>query len=87
MNVFPGYLAMEKISFAYQLLPIGEPEASLDGLVLKEQERKEIEYIAMVAEHSVDYGGAGTAEYFFPIETGQFESSAGPGMETDWESN
>ncbi|GKY90365.1 hypothetical protein MPSEU_000010500 [Mayamaea pseudoterrestris] len=86
MNVSQDYLKMEKIQFAFQMLPQDEPESSLDDVVLNVQERKAYEYSVLVAEHSVDYGGAGMGEYFFPIETGLFESEQGM-MERDWESN
>lgn len=77
---------MEKVFFANQILPHGEPESSLEAMQLSPERRKEVDFSTLVAEHSLDYGGPGTGELFFPIETGEFEAPGASGfMERDWD--
>jgi hypothetical protein len=81
MFVSTSYLRLEKLTFVYQSLPSDEPESELSGLPLNLQEIKEIEYDCLTAEHHADYGGRGTGEMFFPMETGEYDRSTN--MERD----
>lgn len=86
MSVAQGYLLIEKLTFDFQMLPSGEPESTLDKIPLELKETTEMSYISLTAEHSVDYGGEGTGEYFFPMETGQYDDgSARSTMERKWD--
>ena len=75
MNVYTGYLKVEKIIFVYQLLPESEPEEKLDDLEIEVQEVKERVYQSMTVQHHPDYAD-GAGEYFFPMETGEYDSSS-----------
>jgi len=77
MNVSPGYLKLEKLTFVFQSLPNSEPESKLDDLDLELQQFKETTYESLVADHSTDYAGEGSGELFFPMENGAYDSSSG----------
>ena len=76
MNVHSGYVKLEKLLFAFQMLPESEPEGKLDDLELEVQESKEIVYQSLTAEHHPDYAD-GAGEYFFPMETGEYDTASG----------
>jgi hypothetical protein len=76
MNVNTGYLKLEKLIFVYQMLPESEPESKLDDLELEVQEFKESVYQSLTAQHHPDYA-EGAGEYFFPMETGEYDSAGG----------
>ena len=76
MNVRQGYIKLEKILFAFQMLAESEPEEKLDDLELEVQESREVVYQSLTAEHHPDYAD-GAGEYFFPFETGEYDSASG----------
>lgn len=71
------YLKLEKLIFHFQTLPAGEPETALDDLELEMQAFKEIKYESLIAQHHPDYAGQGSGELFFPMETGEYETTGG----------
>jgi hypothetical protein len=87
MSVAQGYIEMEQLLFHFQALPQGEPESALDKIPLQLSKVKTHGYVTMSAEHSVDYGGEGSGEYFFPMETGQYYENKCDQrlMERDWD--
>lgn len=76
MSVNTGYVKLEKIIFVYQMLPESEPEEKLDDLELEVQEFKEATYQSLMAVHDPQYAD-GAGEYFFPMETGDYDSAGG----------
>lgn len=76
MNVHTGYVKLEKLLFAFQMLPESEPEEKLDDLELEVQESKEVVYLSLTAEHHPEYAD-GAGEYFFPMETGEYDTASG----------
>jgi hypothetical protein len=75
MNVSSGYLKLEKLKFVYQLLEHEKPEAEIEDLDLELQEDSSRVFQSLVAVHHPDYA-AGMGEYFFPLETGEYESGS-----------
>lgn len=77
MSVSTKFLKLEKLIFHLQKLPSGQPESDLDDVELELKDCKEIKYQALVAQHHPDYAGGGSGEWFFPIETGEYEATGG----------
>jgi hypothetical protein len=77
MSVSSKFLKLEKLIFHLQKLPSGQPESELDDIDLELKDCKEIKYQALVAQHHPDYAGGGSGEWFFPIETGEYEATGG----------
>lgn len=75
MNVNTGYVKLEKLVFVYQMLLESEPEEKLDELELELQEFQETTYQSLTAQHDPAYTD-GAGEYFFPMETGEYESAS-----------
>lgn len=75
MSVNTNLVMLEKLLFNYQMLPEGESEEKLDELEVEVLEFQESCYQSLTAEHNPAYvDGAG--EYFFPLETGEYDSSS-----------
>jgi len=77
MSVDSGYVNLERLSFTFQTLEQGTDEAELedlDTLELKDDLRKGFQFVQAV--HHPDYSGQGTGEYFFPLETGEYEGGS-----------
>jgi hypothetical protein len=87
MNVGTGYLKLDKLVFKYQALPSSAPEAALDDLELELAHEAQSTYLSLVAHHHLDYAGEGSGEWFFPMETGEYDgstsSSAGTYLERE----
>ena len=77
MAVSTKFLKLEKLSFHLQKLPSGRPESELDNIDLELKDCQEIKYQALVAQHHPDYAGGGSGEWFFPMETGEYEATGG----------
>lgn len=74
MTVSTGYLKLQKLLFKYQIIPRNAPEdETLDNEPLELQQEQDLPYQSLVAQHHPDYTGVG--EYFFPMETGEFDGS------------
>ena len=79
MNVDIGYLKLQRLRFVYQMVPESDdvdPEAEVEELDLELQEESASVYESLTAVHNFDYGGYGTGEYFFPMETGEYEGGS-----------
>lgn len=82
MQVSSGYPTVERLVFQYQSLPAHAPESDLDDLPLELAHVQELPYRTLSARHHPDYAGAGSGEWFFPLETGEYDagsSAAAPG--------
>ena len=77
MSVSTKFLKLEKLIFHLQKIPSGQPESELEDMELELKDCKEIKYQALVAQHHPDYAGDGSGEWFFPIETGEYEATGG----------
>jgi hypothetical protein len=76
MNVATGYLKLQKLTFVFQTYPEDASEADIEDLDLELKEERGVPYKSIVATHNIDYGGYGTGEYFFPLETGEYEGGS-----------
>ena len=76
MNVATGYLKLQKLAFVFQTYPEDASEADIEDLDLELKEERGVAYKSIVATHNIDYGGYGTGEYFFPLETGEYEGGS-----------
>ena len=81
MNVDLGYLKLQKLRFVYQMVPDDDesevdPEAQVEDLDLELQDESSSVYESLTAVHNPDYAGAGSGEYFFPMETGEYEGGS-----------
>lgn len=77
MTVDSGYISLERLNFAPQSLEKGVEEAELeklDTLELKDDLTRGYQFVQAV--HHPDYSGQGTGEYFFPLETGEYEGGS-----------
>lgn len=77
MTVDSGYINMERLNFVFQTLEEGSAESELedlDTLELKDDTIRSYQFIRAI--HHPDYTGDGTGEYFFPLETGEYESGS-----------
>jgi predicted nicotinamide N-methyase len=77
MSTSSKYLKLEKLVFHLQKIQEGEPESVLDDLELELKEVKEIRYQTLQAQHHPDYLGGGSGEFFFPLETGEYDATSG----------
>jgi hypothetical protein len=73
MEVDVGYLKLQRLRFVYQVMPQEAPEDEVEDLDLELQEESVSSYQSIMAVHHPDYAGDGTGEYFFPLETGEYE--------------
>ena len=73
MTVETGYLKLQRLDFVYQTLPEDAPESDVEDLDLELKGEKDVVYQSLTAFHHPEYAGYGTGEYFFPLETGQYE--------------
>jgi hypothetical protein len=76
MTVQTGYLKLERLQFVPQALPEDAPEEELEDLDLELKDESNRSYQSLTAIHHPDYAGDGTGEYFFPLETGEYESGS-----------
>ena len=76
MTVNTGYLKMGRLQFVYQTLPEDAPEDDLEDLDLELKDESSRSYQSLTAFHHPDYAGDGTGEYFFPLETGEYEGGS-----------
>ena len=79
MTMNSGYVSLERLAFTFQTLEQGADEAELeelDTLELKDDLTKGFQFVQAV--HHPDYSGQGTGEYFFPLETGEYEGGESP---------
>jgi hypothetical protein len=76
MNVNTGYLKMERLQFVFQALPEDEAEVGIEDLDLELKDETFRSYQSLKAVHHPDYAGDGTGEYFFPLETGEYEGGS-----------
>lgn len=76
MTVNTGYLKMERLQFAFQALPEDDLEAGIEDLDLELNDEVFRSYQSLRATHHPDYSGEGTGEYFFPMETGEYEGGS-----------
>ena len=77
MTVDSGYMNLERLSFVYQTLDEDVEESKLedlDTLELKDDTSKGYQFVRAV--HHPDYAGDGSGEYFFPLETGEYEGGS-----------
>jgi len=76
MTVNTGYLKMERLQFVFQALPQDAPESDIEDMDLELKDEMYRSYQSLTAIHHPDYAGDGTGEYFFPLETGEYESGS-----------
>ena len=76
MNVNTGYLKMERLQFVFQALPEEEPEVGIEDLDLELKDEMFRTYQSLKAIHHPDYAGDGSGEFFFPLETGEYEGGS-----------
>jgi hypothetical protein len=77
MTVDTGYINMERLNFVFQTLEEGTAESELedsDTLELKDDTTRSYQFIRAI--HHPDYAGDGTGEYFFPLDTGEYEGGS-----------
>jgi hypothetical protein len=74
MTVDIGYIKLQKLAFAFQILPQDAHESELEAMELVPKAEKGVAYQSLTAVHHPDYAGEGSGEYFFPLETGEYES-------------
>lgn len=83
MTTRTGYLKVEKLIFAPQIITrtstkqTAEESVLLDEMELELLQVKELFYQSITAEHHPDYRGEGTGESFFPLETGEYDARSG----------
>lgn len=73
MTCSNGYLKLEKIVFYPQRINKTDDEIVLDGIPLEVRDFRETEYSSLTSSHHWEYV-EGMGEYFFPIETGEYDS-------------
>jgi hypothetical protein len=76
MTVNSGYLKLERLQFVLQALPEDAPEEEIEDLDLELKDESNRSYQSLTAIHHPNYAGDGTGEYFFPLETGEYESGS-----------
>ena len=76
MTVNTGYLKMERLQFVFQALPEDAPESDIEDLDLELKDERYRSYQSLTAMHHPDYAGEGSGEYFFPLETGEYEGGS-----------
>jgi hypothetical protein len=77
MTVDMGYINLERLNFVFQSMEQGTAEAeleNLDTLELKDDTTRSYQFIKAV--HHPNYAGDGSGEYFFPLETGEYEGGS-----------
>lgn len=73
MTVNTGYLKMERLQFVFQAVPEEEIESTIEEMDLELKDETFRSYQVLRATHHPDYAGDGNGEYFFPLETGEYE--------------
>ena len=76
MTVNTGYLKMERLRFVFQTLDEDDPESMIEDLDLELKDETYRSYQSLTAVHHPEYAGEGTGEYFFPMETGEYEGGS-----------
>lgn len=76
MTVDIGYLKVNCLQFVFQTLPEDAPETDLDGEDLELKDERFRSYQVVTAVHHPEYSGEGSGEYFFPLETGAYDSGS-----------
>jgi hypothetical protein len=76
MTVDIGYIKLQKLAFAFQILPQDAHESELESMELVPKAEKGVAYQSLTAVHHPDYAGEGSGEYFFPLETGEYEGGS-----------
>ena len=76
MTVNTGYVKVERLRFVFQTLPEEAPESDLEDQDLELKDETQRSYQSLMAFHHPDYSGDGTGEYFFPLETGEYEGGS-----------
>ncbi len=76
MTVKTGYLKMERLQFVFQALPKEAPESEVEDMDLELKDEMYRSYQSLTAVHHPEYAGDGTGEYFFPLETGEYEGGS-----------
>jgi hypothetical protein len=75
MTVSTGYLKLDKLVFKYQTMPSSTPESDLEDMELELAHESQVTYQSLTASHHVEYAGDGSGEWFFPMETGEYDGS------------
>jgi len=76
MTVNSDYLKLQRLQFVFQTLPEDAPEAEIDDLDLELKDEVDRSYKSISAFHHPGYAGDGAGEYFFPLETGEYEGGS-----------
>jgi hypothetical protein len=76
MTVNMEYIKLQKLAFAFQILSQDAHESELESMELTPKAEKAVAYQSLTAVHHPDYVGEGSGEYFFPLETGAYESGS-----------
>jgi hypothetical protein len=76
MTVNSDYLKLGRLQFVFQTLPEDAPEDEIEDLDLELKDESSRSYQSLTAFHHPDYAGDGTGEYFFPLETGEYEGGS-----------
>lgn len=76
MTVNTGYLKVERLQFVFQTLPEDAPESEIEDLDLELKDERYRSYQSLTAVHHPEYAGDGSGEYFFPMETGEYEGGS-----------
>ena len=77
MTVDTGFMKLERLNFVYQTLDEEAEEAELedlDTLELRDDTSRGYQFVKAI--HHYDYAGEGSGEYFFPLETGEYEGGS-----------
>ena len=77
MTVDTGFMNLERLNFVYQTLDAEADEAELedlDTLELRDDSSRGYQFVKAI--HHYDYAGEGSGEYFFPLETGEYEGGS-----------
>ena len=78
MTVDIGYIKLQKVAFAFQMLPddAHDEDSQLEDMELIPKAEKGVAYQSLRAVHHPEYAGDGSGEYFFPLETGEYQGGS-----------
>ena len=76
MTVNSSFLKLGRLQFVFQTLPEDASEEDIENLDLELKDESSRSYQVLSAFHHPDYAGDGTGEYFFPLETGEYEGGS-----------
>jgi hypothetical protein len=76
MTVNSDYLRLERLQFVFQTLDEDADEADLEDLDLELKDETTRSYQCLTAVHNPEYTGDGSGEYFFPLESGEYEGGS-----------